>query len=89
MAGSWGLLFSVLSLAACVSCAANSDGEKDVYGKVAQEQAIGSAEESNLFYATCKSRHGDPGQGYPQLHVLTIKNLHSRQLIGLICISIT
>jgi cytochrome c553 len=80
MAGSWRLLFTVLILAACVSCAPKSDGDQEIQVEVAQEQTIGSAEEGKLLYATCKTCHGESGQGNSQLRAPAIANLDPRYL---------
>jgi cytochrome c oxidase subunit 2 len=86
MAGLWRWLFTLLILAACVSCAPKNEGGKDSNMEVPQDQPIGSADEGKPFYTTCKACHGDAGQGNLQLRAPAIANLDSwyiyRQLMN-------
>ncbi|HMG91962.1 MAG TPA: c-type cytochrome [Chryseolinea sp.] len=86
MAESWRLVFSVLILVACMSCAPKNGVDKDINGKVAQEQPLGLANEGKVLYATCKPCHGDSGQGNSHLHAPALANLDSwylyRQLMN-------
>ncbi|HEX6889984.1 MAG TPA: c-type cytochrome [Chryseolinea sp.] len=84
MAGSWRWLFPVLIFTAWMSCAPKIEGDKD--GEVPQQQLNGVAEEGKRLFATCKTCHGDSGQGNPTLQAPSIANLEGwyvhRQLMN-------
>jgi cytochrome c oxidase subunit 2 len=72
--------------AACVSCAPKNEGEQEIKLGVSEEQPHGIAAEGKPLFATCKTCHGDRGQGNTQLHAPALVNLDSwylyRQLMN-------
>jgi len=74
MTGSWRWLFLLLSTA-WVSCAPKKVAEHAIQPKVSDERPVGVAEKGKSLFTTCKTCHGDSGQGSSQLHAPALVNL--------------
>jgi len=75
MAGSCRWLLMFLIFTELFACTSRKDGRNEIQKDSHQELSSGDVEKGKALYATCKTCHGESGQGNPKLNAPSLANI--------------